>query len=149
MKHQLETEIDISASPEAVWDVLTDLDRYSDWNPFVVSSQGTVAVGKRLTNRMQNPGGRAMTIKPTVTAADPGETFEWLGHLGLPGLFDARHRFELETTTNGTRLVHSEHFKGLLVRFMRKMVDTDTRDGFHAMNAALKTRAEAAVGEAS
>jgi hypothetical protein len=143
MKHQLETQIDITAPPETVWGVLTDLEAYSDWNPFVVSAEGNVAVGERLTNRMQQPGGKAMTLKPTVTAVEPGQKFEWLGHLGLPGIFDGRHSFELEATTTGTRLVHSEHFNGVLVRLMRKMVDGGTRQGFEAMNAALKTRAEA------
>lgn len=148
MKHHLETQIDITAPPETVWGILTDLEAYSDWNPFVVSAEGNVAVGERLTNRMQPPGSRAMTFKPTVTAVEPGKKFEWLGHLIVPGIFDGRHSFELEATSSGTRLVHSEHFNGILVRFMRKMVDGGTRQGFEAMNAALKTRAEGAhVGD--
>ena len=56
---------------------------------------------------------------------------------------------ELETTPIGTRLVHSERFRGVLVRFMRKMVDSGTRQGFEEMNAALKTRAEAQSGNQS
>jgi hypothetical protein len=101
-------------------------------------------VGERLTNRLQPPGGKAMTFRPTVTAVEPNRTFEWLGRLGLPGIFDGRHRFELEATASGgTRLVHTEHFRGILVRFMRKSLDTKTLQGFELMNAALKTRAEA------
>lgn len=149
MQHSLETDVSISASPETVWEILTDLDRYCDWNPFVVSAEGKVAVGERLTNRLQPPGGKAMTIRPTVTAADPSQTLEWLGHLVVPGVFDGRHRFELEATSTGTRLVHSEQFSGVLVRFMRKMLDNSTREGFEAMNAALKARAEARVGNES
>ncbi|MGI9607949.1 MAG: SRPBCC family protein [Acidimicrobiales bacterium] len=149
MKHQIETNVDINSSPEIVWNILTDLESYPDWNPFVLSAEGNVAVGERLTNRLQNPGGKAMTIRPTVTAADPGETFEWLGRLGVPGVFDGRHRFELHPTATGTRLVHSESFNGVLVRFMRKMVDNSTLQGFEAMNAALKTRAESHVEDDS
>lgn len=143
MKYQLETDIDIAAPPETVWNILTDLDAYGDWNPFIVSAEGHVAVGERLINRMKQPGGRAMTLKPTVTAVEAGSIFEWLGVLAMPGVFDGRHRFELEPTSTGTRLVHSERFRGVLVRFMRKMVDTGTRQGFEEMNAALKSRAEA------
>ena len=36
-----------------------------------------------------------------------------------------------------------ERFGGVLVPFLRKMLDTSTRAGFEAMNAALKARAEA------
>ena len=40
MHHELHTEIDIDATPEVVWQVLTDLDRWADWNPFITSSVG-------------------------------------------------------------------------------------------------------------
>jgi hypothetical protein len=150
MQHELNTEIDIDASPETVWNVLTDLDHYSEWNPFITEASGDIAVGNKLTNRMQTPGGKAMTIKPAVTAVEPAQTFEWLGHLGVPGVFDGRHRFELQATpSGGTRLLHTEHFGGLLVRFARKTLDTQTQEGFEAMNTALKTRAEAVAGAQS
>jgi hypothetical protein len=149
MRYELHTDIEIEAPAEVVWEVLTDLDHYEDWNPFVTSSAGTVVVGETLTNRMQNPGGKAMTIKPKVTAADTSQVFEWLGHIGLPGVFDARHRFEIEPTATGVVLTQSEFFKGVLVRFMRKTLDDSTTRGFEAMNAALKARAEARVGSAS
>jgi hypothetical protein len=150
MKHELHTDIEIEASTGVVWDILTDLDRYGDWNPFIVSAEGDVAVGERLTNRMQPPGGKAMTFKPTVTAVDEGNTFEWLGRLGLPGIFDGRHRFELEQTPGGgTHLIHTERLSGALVRPMRRSLDTRTLAGFEAMNLALKTRAEARVASRS
>ena len=92
MHHELHTQVDIDATPETVWSLLTDLDHYAEWNPFIVEASGDVAVGNRLTNRMQPPGGKAMTIKPAVTAVEPAQTFEWLGHLGVRGVFDGRHR---------------------------------------------------------
>ena len=150
MHHELHTEIEIDAPAQTVWTVLTDLDQYSEWNPFIVEASGDVEVGKRLVNRLRPPGGRAMTIKPAVTAVETAKTFEWLGHLGFPGVFDGRHRFDLEATpSGGTKLVQSEQFNGVLVRVMRKMLDNQTRDGFEAMNSALKARAEATKGAKS
>lgn len=143
MRHQLHSDIDIEAPPAVVWSVLTDLDGYAEWNPFVVSSQGSVAVGEKLTNRMQPPGGKAMTFRPKVTEVEPERVFEWLGRLGFPGVFDGRHRFEIEPTSTGSRLTQSEKFNGVLVRFMKKSLDTKTLQGFEAMNTALKTKAEA------
>lgn len=145
MAHELHTEIEIDAAPEAVWGVLTDLAAYPDWNPFITSSEGVVAVGERLTNRLEPPGGKAITIKPTVTEVDRNRSFEWLGRLVMPGLFDGRHRFELVPDGDGTRLIHTEHFTGLLVPLLRKSLDTATLAGFEAMNTALKARAEADV----
>ena len=149
MHHELRTEIEIDATPETMWSILTDLDRYCEWNPFVVAS-GTIAVGAKLSNRMQPPEGRAMTIKPAVTVVEPDQIFEWLGHFGFSGVFDGRHRFELEALpAGGTRVLHSEKFQGVLVRLMRNTLDTQTKSGFEAMNAALKTQAEAAAGATS
>lgn len=144
MAHDLHTEIDIDAAPGTVWAILTDLPAYRDWNPFITSSEGDVAVGERLTHRLEPPGGKAMSIRPTVTDVDQGRAFEWLGRLVMPFLFDGRHRFELVPTGDGTRLVHTEHFTGLLVPFLKKTLDTTTVAGFEAMNSALKARAEGA-----
>ena len=147
MHHELHTDIEIDASPEAVWSVLIDLDRYADWNPFIVSVQGRADVGERLTNRLQPQGGRGATFKPTVTVVEPNTTFEWLGRFGPPGVFDGRHRFELcPTDSGGTLVVHSERFDGVLVRLLRRSLDNSTKAGFVAMNTALKARVEDTVG---
>ena len=143
MNHALHTSVDIDAPPSVVWDVLVDLDAWADWNPFIVSSSGSVAVGEQLTNRMEPPGGKGMTFKPRVTEVVDQQVFEWLGRLGLPGIFDGRHRFELSEQGSQTRLEHTEAFSGLLVPFMRRSLDGQTLPGFEAMNAALKARAEA------
>ncbi len=146
MAHRLHTEIEIDAAPEAVWAILTDLPAYRDWNPFITSSEGTVAVGERLTNRLEPPGGKPVTFKPIVTRVDHGRALEWRGRLPLAGMFDGRHRFELVPAGDGTRLIHAEHFTGLLVPFMKKGLDINTLAGFEAMNRALKSRAEATDG---
>ncbi len=143
MNHALRTSVDIDAPPSVVWDVLVDLDTWADWNPFIVSSSGSVTVGEQLTNRMEPPGGRGMTFKPRVTEVVDQQVFEWLGRLGLPGIFDGRHRFELSERGGQTRLEHTEELSGILVPLMRKSLDGPTLKGFEAMNAALKARAEA------
>ncbi|MGH8937733.1 MAG: SRPBCC family protein, partial [Actinomycetes bacterium] len=103
MRHALRTEIDIPATPEELWRILTDLAGYADWNPFITSAAGAVAPGERLSLRMEPPGGWAMSVRPAVTEADPMRVLEWLGRLGVPGLFDGRHRFELQPIAGGTR----------------------------------------------
>lgn len=149
MRHEIQTEIEINAPVETVWEILVDLGSYKDWNPFMVSSEGTVAVGERLTNRMQPPGGKGMTFRPVVTVVEPERVFEWLGRPRVPWVFDGRHRFELEATETGTRLIHGEQFSGVMLLFMRKSLDTHTLAGFQAMNEALKARAEAQAGTAT
>jgi hypothetical protein len=141
---EIVTETAVAVPPGVVWDILTDFARYAEWNPFIVHAEGVARAGTRLTVRIEPPGGRGMTFRPTVLAADPGHELRWLGRLVVPGLFDGEHRFVLEASGGGVRLVQAERFRGLLVPLLRRQVEGPTRRGFEAMNAALKARAEAA-----
>jgi hypothetical protein len=144
----LRTEIEIDATPAEVWAVLTDFERYPDWNPFVRSLEGRLEVGTRLRVHIEPEGGTAFRVKPVVREAEPERAFAWLGHLLVPGLFDGEHRFRIEPLSNGrsVRFVHEEEFRGLLVPLLWKKLDTETRRGFEQMNAALKARVEGRAG---
>ncbi len=79
---------------------------------------------------------------------EPSAELAWRGSAAVPGLFAGRHYFRLEPEGAGAcRLVHGEDFSGLLVPFFGGIL-ADTEKGFHAMNAALKARAEARAGGA-
>lgn len=136
------SEVHIEGRPDLVWRVLTDMEEYRDWNPFIVAGGGEAREGHRLQLRMRPPGGMEVPMRPTVTQATVPRSFEWLGHLGVKGIFDGRHRFEIDRTATGARLTQSEEFTGLLVPLMTGMLDGKTKAGFEAMNLALKERVE-------
>lgn len=139
---ELITEIIIRAPRATVWSVLTEFNHYSEWNPFIVASEGQAVVGTRLVNQMQQ-GDKVFTFKPKVTRVEEAAYLEWLGYLGMPGLFDGRHYFRLEENEPGvTKLIHGEYFSGVLSRLILKRIAEDTRGGYVAMNRALKDRAE-------
>lgn len=137
---RLATSIEIDAKVDRVWSVLADLERWHEWNPFVTQASGTLAVGERLRLRIEPPGGRPMTFRPTVTALEAGRHLAWTGRLLLPKVFDGHHRFHLEGTERGTLLRHEEDFDGVLVGAFRRSLDEHTRQGFELMNAALEAR---------
>lgn len=139
----ISTMIDIAAPAEKIWKILADFSAYPEWNPFITSLSGPLAVGETLTARIQPPGGRAMEFKPRVLVADPSRQLRWKGKLILPGLFDGEHFFELEPMAGGTRFHHGEKFSGVLTAMMGKSSFAAIREGFEAMNGALKARAEA------
>ena len=87
----LHTQIDIDASAERVWDILTNTAEYSIWNRFIPHLAGTLGPGERLEVRIEPPGGAAMTFRPTVVAVEPARELRWLGHLLVPGPFDGEH----------------------------------------------------------
>jgi hypothetical protein len=141
---ELQSSIEIDATPERVWDVLTDFDSYPDWNPFIRSISGTPATNQKLEVVIEPPEGRTMTFKPTVLVAEPARELRWLGRLVLPGVFDGEHILQIEPLENGrARFVQSERFTGLLVPLFGGTLEK-TRRGFEAMNEALRGRAESA-----
>jgi hypothetical protein len=141
----LHTEREIDAPPARVWQVLTDFPRQPDWNPSIVSieAEGPLRPGTRLSFvGPRNDKGGTMRFRPRVLVADAPRELRWLGHLWVRGLFDGEHVFRLEPLEGDrTRFVQEEHFRGLLVPFMRRMLERDTVKGFDAMNEALARRA--------
>ncbi len=144
---QINTEIEIAAAPTVVWEILTELDEFENWNPFVVEAHGDVVAGEKLVVSIRPPGKRAQTFRPTVTVVDPDRKFEWLGKLGVSGVFDGRHQYVLEPTAEGTKFIQREEFTGVLAGLLIRMIGEATREGFESMNHALKDRAEARVSE--
>jgi len=143
MMKRLTTNINIEASPETVWKTLMDFNSYPEWNPFIRSIEGEKYVGGRLKATLHPPEGKAMIFKPTVLRADENKEFRWLGHLFIKGLFDGEHVFKIEKGDNNSiNFIHEELFRGLLVPLFSRMIDTKIKNGFNAMNAALKERAE-------
>jgi hypothetical protein len=133
--------IQIDAPPMTVWAVLTDLGSYPDWNPLFREASGQVAVGSRIRLRSVHPAnGRLMTVRPKITAADPGAELRWVA--GLPGIISGEHSFALTAAGGGTRLVQSETFRGLLVPFSAKTF-ARSEVSFASLNEAIKKRAEA------
>ena len=139
---QLRSEIEIDAPPERVWAVVTDFAAYPEWNPFIRRISGELREGARLEVRIEPPGGRGTTFKPTVRAVERNRELRWLGRLLVPGIFDGEHSFLIERQEGGrSRFVMSERFTGILVGLFKGTVDK-TATGFEQMNAALKARVE-------
>jgi len=139
---ELRTEVEIDASPDRVWSVLSEFNRYPEWNPFIVRLDGELRTGARLRVTISLPEGSEHTFKPTIVRCEPGEELRWRGQLWIKGLFDGEHFFKLEALAPGkTRVVQGENFGGLLLRFMGRTL-TQTARGFVYMNQALKKRVE-------
>src|SRR2546426_637138 len=139
----LGTEINTTARAEGVWQHLTDFAAFREWNPFIPRIRGELRAGSRLEVLLRASGTKGMTFRPTLKRVEPNRELRWLGHLGIPGLFDGEHIFEITPTGNDrVRFVQREEFHGLLVPLLRRSLDRDTRRGFEEMNRALRARAE-------
>lgn len=142
----LYTEIVINAPVAKVWNILADFAAYPQWNPFIVSVSGTAVAGGHITNHMRMANGKTMVFSPKVLRMEPGRELRWIGSMGMPYIFDGEHVFELTANSDGTTtLSQYEFFRGILVPFMKRMLDEDTKNNFMLMNTRLKERAESAA----
>lgn len=141
------TTIEIDATPQKVWSVLTDFASHARWNPFFARVEGQPTVGSTLTIKARkDDGSEGMGFAPTVLEADPGRILRWKGKLFVKGIFDGEHIFELTELADGrTRLDHSENFSGILIPLMGKVL-ADTEDGFNKFNIALADEVAARRG---
>ncbi len=109
-KHQpitITVERTIAASPETLYDIVTDVSRIGELSPeckgaeWVGKTEGP-EVGARFKG--QNELGKSKwTTKPTVTAAEPGQVFEFKVPMG----FGPTWRYEFHQVDGGTRVVES------------------------------------------
>lgn len=137
----MKATVDINAPPDAVWEVVSDLEHYHCWNPFFVRARGTLQEGSELELTMQPVGKGAQSFSPKVLELENGRRIVWRGRLLMPGLFDGRHVFTIDRRgPSSSRFTQEESFGGLFVPF----VGFDPyRAGWERMNRALKARAEA------
>jgi hypothetical protein len=140
-RNEIRSETQIDGTADEVWAVLSDFGSYGEWNPGMEDVQGEAKPGSRLTIRFSLNGGRTMTMRPTVLVAEPGRELRWLGRLLVPWVFDGEHRFEIREVAPGrVTFVQGERFKGVLVPFLRKLIEVDTATTFAKVNEALARR---------
>jgi hypothetical protein len=140
---RIKDTVEIDASPERVWRLLTTFEAYPEWNRFIRYVKGEPKIGTRLEVSIQPPGGREMTFRPTVTVVEPGRELRWRGRLWAPCVFTGVHFFRIELTVdNRVKFTQAEKFFGLLVPFTGKRLYETTLAGFRQMNETLKRMAE-------
>lgn len=137
----VERETEIDADPEDVWDVLTAVEAYEEWNPLVTSADGSIGADEQLRIRLEPPGGRSMSLRARVKIVEPAGRLVWIGRYLLPNLFDTRHEFIIEPATDGVRFLQRGTFAGVLVPIF--LSEEAIGEGFEELNVALKQRVEA------
>jgi uncharacterized protein YndB with AHSA1/START domain len=135
------SEIDVQAPPEVVWDVLTDFERWPEWNPDVksLSIEGPVAPG---TQFRWNTG--PLRITSTLREVKRPWSIGWTGKAFGIG---AVHMWRFEPRQGGT-LVHTEEswegpLPGLLPGRMQKALQQSFDNAMPHLKAEAERRAAA------
>lgn len=133
--------LQIDAPFGTVWHVLTDLENYGEWNPFVVACESSLQPGATIYMQVKVLA-KAQPQKETIFEHVPQRLLSYGINLPL-GLLKSQRVHELEIL-DARRTLYKSKFKltGLLSPLVAMTLGENLRRGFAEMSAALKTRAE-------
>jgi hypothetical protein len=151
-----EVSVDIAASPETVYGLVSDITRMGEWSPECVRCSWTKgatgpAVGARFKAANKGRRGPAWANTPTVTVAEAGREFAF--NRSGPGIGSYTWRYVLEPVGTGTRLTESFDAERPLGPAMSWITekwtgssdrDADLREGMTVTLARIRAAAESA-----
>jgi hypothetical protein len=137
-------EIEIDAPPDVVFDHLTDLEKYPEWNPFTPHIDSTLEVGAPVRMRVRlGKGARLSRQVEYVTANQRPTRLCWGADIPFRFLVRADRAQTLELLEGGrTRYVCTDEISGLLTPLVIRFFGPAMQRGFEDCASALKVRAE-------
>jgi hypothetical protein len=146
-EQQVSVSIDVGASPEIIWGLVSDLARMGDWSPECTGVKWAGAapgptgptVGAVFKGR-NKIGSRRWSTKGTIVAADPNQRIAWdIAALGLPV---ARWSYTIEPSDRGCRVTESwEDKRGAIVNAVGPLT-TGVKDRAAHNEAGMRTTLE-------
>lgn len=126
----------VKAPLETVWRLLTDIDRWSNWNAAVTKAHLDGELKTGTTFRWKSGG---MTIVSILQQIEPMTRLVWTGRaIGTQVI----HVWTFAKSDEGIRVSTSESFEGWLVHLMRKTMQRTLDRSLVAWLQALKKCAE-------
>lgn len=136
-----ETSVEIEATPELIWPVLIDVERWPEWTPSMRRvervDEGEFGVDSRV--RIKQP--RLPAVIWRVTAFEPGRSFSWIARgAGMTTVAD--HRLAAGPT-GATVVTLSIHQSGPLAPVLALFTERLTKRYVLMEAGGLKARSEA------
>lgn len=114
---QVESELELAAPLERVWQALTEFASYPDWNPNL-ALRGTPGVERHIECSFRwFTGGKNIWTSVMVIAWEPARTFSWRFRIGK--FLSLEESYSLRSDGRNTVLRHSYGVEGLFVKFVR------------------------------
>ena len=138
------TTFPVAASAQTVWDVLTDFDRYGEWNPSLPSIRGELRPGNEVALTLGMPGRPSPKVKARFTQVEARRRLTWDGNAGADWLFAGHREFIIDEQPDATVLLtHVEDVRGVLFPVFRVVMGSAIQRSHDEFNDALRTRCEA------
>jgi hypothetical protein len=140
----IEHRIGVKAPPEAIWEVIADIEGWGRWNPVYPRAEGKLRIGGGLTLDVALSGHPLQTIRPVVLDWIPNEQIHWRVK-AAGGLIRTTRFLEIEKLTEtGCIFANGEVFDGPLGGLAVRRVGRAVRQAFRTMSEIVKARAEGA-----
>jgi hypothetical protein len=135
--------LEVAAPAATVWQVITDLDRYPDWNPFVVACRSTLEPGAAIVMRVRVLPWIAQPQRETVFEHVPGHLLRYgIAPAGLGALASSRTHEVTALAPERARYESRFVLEGWLAPVVAALLGRRLAAGFAAMSDAIRTRAE-------
>ncbi len=142
-KNHVFTEIEINATPEQVWNVLTDWNKLKEWSSsFIGISVNKLVKGEKFISYFKNPlTGGVIELDHICSDYEEGIKFGWSGD--IIGKTKDHHVYSLEPTPIGTTIFKQEDgLHGPHSRFMNFLAKHHMMSMYIKINQELKERVE-------
>lgn len=108
----------VEAPRAAIWALLTQFDRYHEWNPYITQASGTAAVGSTVELTFRVEGGDARTEDAKILILRPQRKLEWRTRVVAPGILEREQIFRVIPLEDGRwAVVQDVRFEGLFAPF--------------------------------
>lgn len=145
---EIDESLDVRAPANLLWEVITDLDRYGEWNPFVVACSSSLREGDPIDMKVQIFESFVQPQRETILEHVPGERLTY-GLAPMPlGALESRRSHQVSGGgADGSR--YRSHFvlDGWLSPVTQILLGPRLDKGFRAMTRALVSRAELLADE--
>ena len=134
----------INADPQTVYNILTDLPSYADWNPWNFAARGEAVVGGPLVEVDVRLGSRVMTVKHRILVTAEPRVFQWCDTGWFTSLvYGQRTRYIDPCPEGGVEYRVEILLAGVLAPVAQAFFGKHMDEGMAAETEALKKRAEA------
>ncbi|VVE70005.1 polyketide cyclase [Pandoraea captiosa] len=137
--------VEIDAPASFVWDILVDLPRYREWNPYTVRVESSLKVGDEVHLYIANPAdaNNDIHVLEHLVAFEPSRLLAW-EQRPTPENADAAYREQvLEVLDDGRCAYHtSDQFLGPNAEKIMNQFGDWVKGGFDGIARGLKAHAE-------
>jgi hypothetical protein len=138
-------KVEIDAPASVVWDVLVDLPRYHEWNPFTAKVESTLKVGDPVQLYIPDPAapGEFIHVEEYMVAVEPCQLLSWEQRASATSK-DAARRDQYIEALGPERSAYftTDIFLGVNEDSIMKNFGAWVQQGFDALALGVKRQAE-------